>query len=186
MAYLFDVEIRVCLASGLGRALGTQVDARAVHLPARFADASLRIPQGADPNVALHADYGYLLGESAIAGVKLVHGWLLYEFSPAFLSALVYRINAESPLPQGDGGDHAINSMLMLARQGGEGCPQIPAMRRALLEALSARNSPAAFRRAARAAETLFRETPPRDRPALLARSGALGGALARLLSDAR
>ena len=186
MADLFEAEIRNCLSGGLGRALGREVDARAVHLPARAAEASLRILQGASENDALKADYGLLYGAPLVGSVRVVRGWLLYEFSGSFLSALVQKINAELPLPQDDRGDHAVNSMLALARQRGEDCPNVFAMRRALLLALSAHTGPAAYQKAARAAESLFHETPPRDRPALLAQSGALGGALARLLGGAR
>lgn len=178
----FDSEIRACLAEALTRALGAAVDARRIHIPARHADASVYLPRGSEPARALGADYGDLWGAPLVSGVRLEHGWLLISFSDVFFSALVERINAALPLPRQDGGSHAVNRMLVLARHGGEGCPPVPAMRRALLEALLAHKSPAACRKAARAAETLFHSIPPRERPALLEQSGGYARALARLL----
>ena len=178
----FDREIRACLAVALGGVFKTAVDERAVRLPARHADASVHVPPETDPAAALAADYGSLWGAPLVSGVRLVNGWLLFAFSDAFCDALVSRVNEALPLPPDDGGAHAVNRMLALGRHEGAGCPAVPAMRRALLEAISARQSPAAFRRASRAAETLFHAVPPRDRPALLCRSGAVGTALAKLL----
>lgn len=180
----FDSEVRACLAGALGSALGADVDARRICLPARHADASVYLPRGSDPARALGADCGALWGAPLVSGVCAVNGWLLFTFSDAFFTALIERINAALPPPRHDGGSHAVNRMLVLARHGGEGCPPIPAMRRALLEGICAGRSPAAFDRAARAAETLFHSIPPRERPALLDQSGALGGALARLLAN--
>ena len=180
----FDNEVRACLAGALGSALGAEVDARRIHLPARHADVSARPPRESDPTRALGADYGALWGAPLVSGVCAANGWLLFTFSDAFFRALIERINAALPLPQHDGSSHAVNRMLALARHGGEGCPPIPAMRRVLLEGICAGQSPAAFRRAARAAEALFHSIPPRERPALLDQSGALGGALARLLAN--
>jgi hypothetical protein len=76
--------------------------------------------------------------------------------------------------------------MLTLARHGGTGCPDHPAFRRALLHAIAARNGAAAYRRATQAAETLFSTIPPLARPSYMSECGALGGALARLLSISR
>ena len=85
-----------------------------------------------------------------------------------------------------DDGIHAVTRLLALGRHDGEGCPPLPAFRRALLEAVSVDQSPAAYRRAIRAAETLFHSIPPRERPALLNRCGAYARALARLLGGKR
>ena len=182
----FDRDIRIRLAEVLGGALGTAVGERAVRLPTRSADASAHLPPGFDPAPALSADYGSLWGAPLVSGVRLENGWLLITLSDALLDALVGQINASLPLPENDGGEHALNRLLVLGRHGGEGCPALPPFRRALLDAVCASQSPAAYRRAVRAAETLFHAIPPRERPALLDRSGAYARALARLLGSVR
>ncbi len=182
----FDSDIRARLAEAVGAALGTTADARKIRLPARSADASFRPPQGVDPADALNVDFGLFWGAPLVAGVQVVNGWLLFQFSAAFYSALVSRINADLPLPAEDGGEHVINRMLALARHEGDGCPDLPAMHRALLFGIAAYQSSAARKKAVQAAESLFSSVSPRERPALLSRSGALGGALARLLFLAR
>jgi hypothetical protein len=73
--------------------------------------------------------------------------------------------------------------MLALARHPGSGCPPLDCFHRTLLLAVSAKGSRAAYQKAERAAETLFHTIPPKDRPLLFPSCGALGGALARLLS---
>jgi hypothetical protein len=182
----FDSDIRGSLAGSVGRALGAAVGAETIRLPSRASDASLRPPRGTDPCAALSADFGSLWGAPLVETVRAVNGWLLFGFTPAFYDALVSQVNASLPLPEEDGGVYAVNRMLALARHTGGGCPNLTAARRALLLAVSAHRSPAAYQRALRAAETLFSSVPPRDRPALLSRSGALGGALARLLFFSR
>ena len=186
MMPLFQRDIRIQLAVALGTALGTAVGEQAIHLPARQADASVHVPRGCDPARALATDYGSLYGAPLVSSVQLENGWLLLTFTDALFDALVGQINATLPLPASDGGEHAVNRMLALGRHAGEGCPPLPAFRRALLEAVSADQSPAAYRRAARAAETLFLSIPPRERPAWMDRSGAYARALARLLGDKR
>lgn len=185
MTQAFDSEIKEALAGALGRSLGVPFSARSVRMPARQADASAHLPPGAGAAQALCADFGALCGAQLVARVRLVNGWLLFDFTGAFLSALVSRVNASLPLPADFGSAHEANRMLVLSRHGGEGCPDLPAFRRALLEAVCAHQSRAAYARAACAAETLFHTIPPRERPALMRRCGALGGALARLLNAA-
>jgi hypothetical protein len=131
-------------------------------------------------------DYGSLYGAPLVSSIRLHNGWLLFSFSEELFDALVGQINASLPLPADDGGEHALNRLLALGRHDGEGCPPLPAFRRALLEAVSADQSPAAYRRAIRAAETLFHSIPPRERPALLDHCGAYARALARLLGGDR
>ena len=186
MMPLFDREIRIRLAEALGGALGTAVSERAVRLPARSADASAHLPPGFDPVSALSADYGLLWGAPLVSNVRFENGWLLFTLSDALFDALVGQINATLPLPEDDDGEHALNRLLMLGRHGGEGCPALPSFRRALLDAICVNQSPAAYRRAVRAAETLFRPIPPRERPALLDCSGAYARALARRLGNVR
>lgn len=181
----FESEIRGRLAETLSDAFHLAIDAQRIHLPARQADASFRPPQGIDPAEALAAGFGSLWGAPLVEAVRIVSGWLWIDFSPAFYDALVSSANAALPLPAQDGGSHAVNRMLTLARHAGAGCPDLPAARRALLLAAAAQQSSAAYRKAALAAGTLFSSVPPRDRPALTDQSGALGGALARLLYQA-
>ncbi len=185
MTTSFDSEIRVRLADVLGGAFLCPIDAKKIRLPARHADASVRPPQEADPERALGADFGSLYGAPLVESVHLVNGWLLFDFSPAFFGALAERVNALFPAPSSDGGRHAVNRMLALMRHGQAGCPDHPALHRALLLAICAHESRAAYRRAEHAAQTLFHSVPPRDRCALLSGCGALGGALARLLLSA-
>ena len=178
----FESEIRGSLAYALRTALGTAIDPFKIHLPARMADASFRPPQGIDHAGAFAADFGSLWGAPLVDTVRAANGWLLFRFSPAFFHALVERVNTELPLPKQDDGSHAVSRMLTLARHGGCGCPDLPVLRRAMLLALSAHQSPAAYKRAVASAETLFSAIAARERPALMDQSGALGGALARLL----
>lgn len=180
---MFESDIKAALAEALGRALGLVVDAEKIHLPARAAHASYRPPQGVAPDAAFPCDYGSLYGAPLVSEVRLVNGWLLFDFSPDFFCALVERVNETLPLPSSDEGNHAINRMLSLQRHSGSGCPDHPVFHRALLLAVVASASPAARQKAERAAETLFHTIAPKDRPPLLPSCGALGGALARLLA---
>ncbi len=186
MAEPFDSEIRARMAEALGSAFGMLIDARRIHLPARAADASFRPPQGASPSSVQPADIGALYGVPLVEQIRIVNGWQLFTFSGAFFDALTARVNEKLPLPAHDGGVYAVNRMLALARHGGSGCPDLPAARRALLLAVSAHESRAAYRRATQAALMLFHNVPTRERGALLSESGSLGGALARLLFAAR
>lgn len=182
MAPAFDSDIRNQIAASLG----ATVRAEAVRLPARQADASLHLPRELQPEAVLSVDFGSLYGTPLVAETRIVNGWLLFRFSDSFFSALVGRVNAALALPEDDGESHARNRMRALARHGGEGCPPVLSMQRALLLSVSAYRSEAALQKAEAAAESLFHSIPPRERAALLSVSGALGGALARLLSLAR
>ena len=186
MKSFFGSEIRQSLADALGGVLGIRVDAGKVRLPAREAHASYRPPQEVNASGVCAADFAPLYGAPLVSQVRLVNGWLLFDCSAAFFGALVEQVNHTLPLPTLDCGSHAINRMRTLSRHGGSGCPDIPAFHRALILALAADQSPAAFRQAEQAAIALFHSLPPRERPALLSDCGALGGALARLLASAR
>ena len=167
---------------------GTQSSAQKmrVHLPARDAHASVRPPVDADASALLSAGYGSLYGATLVGSVTLRSGWLLFLFTPDFFSALVEKINREMPLPEEAGETHAENRMRALARHEGSGCPNQPAFHRALILALAAHESAAAYRKAEQAALKLFHTIPPRERPAFFCRCGALGGAMLRLLSNSR
>jgi len=141
---------------------------------------------GAVANALAALDFGALYGAPLIGQVRVVNGWLLFDFSPAFCSALVDEINRTLPAPDATNETHAQNRMRVLARHDGSGCPDVPAFYRALVLSLVAHESLAAYRRAEHAAQTLFHTISPRIRPALLSRCGAFGGALWRLLSHTR
>ena len=179
----FDNDMKAALAIALGSALGLVVDARKIHLPARAAHASYRPPQGVAPDAALPCDYGSLYGAPLVSQVRLLNGWLLFDFSPDFFYALVERVNETLPLPSSDEGNHAINRMLALARHSGSGCPALPGFHRTLILAVAAKGSRAAYQKAELATEVLFHSVSPKDRALLFPSCGALGGALARLLS---
>ncbi len=189
LAYMtppFESDIRTQLVRVLGEAAGQAPNAARIHLPARAAHASFRPPEGADAFALAGLDFGFLYGARLVDSVRVVRGWLLFDFSPAFFSALTQQVNTVLPAPGAQGETYAENRMRSLSRQEGLGCPDHPAFYRALILSLVSHESPAAYRRAQRAAETLFHTIPPRDRGALLPRCGALGGALWRMLSYSR
>ncbi|MDD4311409.1 MAG: hypothetical protein PHW41_02870 [Eubacteriales bacterium] len=186
LAYMippYESEIRARIAETLGCALGQAPKARSIHMPARDAHASVRPPQGGNATTLLALDYSLLYGATLVESVRERNGWLLLDFSPAFFSALVERINASTPAPDAGSETYAQNRMRTLSRHGGTGCPNVPSFYRALLLALRAHESVAAYQKAERAALTLFHEIPPRERPALLGQCGGFGGALLRLLN---
>ncbi|MEZ4626707.1 MAG: hypothetical protein R2912_00880 [Eubacteriales bacterium] len=57
-----------------------------IHLPARDAHASVHLPQGADADALAALDFGTLYGAQLVDSVRMVNGWLLFTFSPAFLT----------------------------------------------------------------------------------------------------
>ena len=182
----YESEIRAQLVCVLGGALRQMPEDAQIRLPARDAHASFRPPQGADASALAALDFGSLYGAPLCDSVRVVNGWLLFDFSPAFCSAMVEHINRTLPEPTSEDETHAENRMRALARHSGEGCPDLTAFRRALVLALVAGESPAAYRKAERAALTLFHTIPARDRGALYTHCGALGGALWRLLTHSR
>ena len=189
LAYMtppFESEIRAQLIRVLSGALRQTPEPAQIRLPARDAHASFRPPQGADMLALCGLDFGSLYGALLMESVRAVNDWLLFDFSPAFCSALVDCVNRTLPKPEPADETHAQNRMRVLARHSGEGCPDLPACKRALVLALVAGESPAAYRRAEQAALTLFHTIPPRERGALLPQCGALGGALRRLLTHSR
>ena len=181
MVNRFENEIRTCLAEAASIAFSFRFDAPRVHLPARHAAASLRLPNDA-PDFHAQAISARLYGVELIESCRVVNGWLLFELTREFYDALTKHVNAELPPPASDLGRHALNRMLVLARHDGAGCPNIAALQRALLLCVCAGQSPASLLRAERAAQTMFHAIEPKQRPALLHASGALGKACARLL----
>ena len=179
-----ESEIRSSLAEAVSRAAGLPFDASNVRLPARHAAASLRLPNGAAP-FPPEAVSARLYGVEMIESCRVVNGWLLFDLRDAFYNALTEHVLAAYPPPESDLGRHAINRMLVLARHGGTGCPSIPALQRALLLCVCAGKSRSALEQAERTANAMFRSIPPKERPALLEQSGALGNACARLLFQA-
>ncbi len=186
LAYMippYESEIRARIAETLGTALENPLPARSIHLPARNAHASVHPQRDGKIDRLLALDYSSLYGAKLVETTRVVNGWLLLDFTPAFFSALVDEINSSLPAPDASGETHAQNRMQALSRHGGMGCPEIPSFYRALILALTAHESTAAYQKAERAALTLFHETPARDRPALLRQCGPFGGALLRLLN---
>ena len=181
----YESEIRARITRALSAAHAGAAVSR-VHLPARDAHASVHVPAGLDASKVLSLDYGSLYGAPLVSSVRLLNGWLLFTFTPEFFSALVDEINRALPEPSPGHQTHAMNRMYALSRHAGTGCPDEVAFHRALLLALTAHESPATRKRAERAALTMFHAIPPRERPALTARCGALGSAMLRLLSNSR
>ena len=189
LAYMkppYESEIRAQLVRVLSGTLRDSPDARNLRLPARDAHLSFRPPQGADPDLFTTLDFGALYGAPLVERVRAVNGWLLFDLSPAFFTALVNEINRSYPIPELADDTHAENRMRLVSRHDGTGCPDLPSFHRALMLALAAHESQAAYARAERAASSLFHEIPPRDRSALLSQCGALGGAMLRLLALSR
>jgi len=182
----FESDIRTRLAEELGSAPGWLPQAQLIRLPARAAHASFRPPQGLRAEPLLSLDFGTLYGAPLVEKTRIVNGWLLFDFSAAFFSALTDKILLTLPAPDIAGETLAENRMRALSRHGGTGCPDIPAFHRTLVLALTAHESLAAYRRAERAALSLLHTIPPRDRPAVLSACGSLGGALLRLLACSR
>jgi len=181
----FDSEIRAQILHVLGSAAQLPPAVR-VHLPARDAHASVHLPGDIQEQAAVSLDFGSLYGAPLVDSLRVVNGWLLFDFSAAFFSALVDEINRTQPAPERTDETLAENRMYVLSRHEGSGCPDHPALHRALLLSIVAHESKAAYARAERAALTLFHTIPPRERPALLSRCGALGGAMLRLLTQSR
>lgn len=179
----FESEIRAQIRRVLGSALPNAPVSR-IHLPARDAHASVHLPQGADADALAALDYGSLYGAQLIESVREVNGWLLFNFSPTFFNALVEEVHRLLPAPEPASDSLAQNRMYVLSRHDGTGCPDQDAFHRALILATVAYESKAALARAEQAALTLFHTIPPRIRPALLSRCGALGSAMLRLLAN--
>ena len=179
----FESEIRAQIRRVLGGALPNAPVSR-IHLPARDAHASVHLPQGADADALVALDFGSLYNAQLVDSVRVVNGWLLFTFSPAFFNALVEEIHRLLPAPEPAFNALAQNRMYVLSRHDGTGCPDQDAFLRSLLLATVAHESKAALARAEQAALTLFHTIPPRIRPALLSRCGALGSAMHRLLAN--
>ena len=179
----FESEIRAQIRRVLGGALPNAPVSR-IHLPARDAHASVHLPQGADADALAALDYGSLYGAQLIESVRVVNGWLLFTFSPTFFDALVEEIRRLLPAPETAFDTLAQNRMYVLSRHDGTGCPDQDAFHRALILATVAHENKATLARAEQAALSLFHTIPPRIRPALFSRCGALGSAMLRLLAN--
>ena len=189
LAYMkppYESEIRAQLVRVLSGTLRDSPDARRFRLPARAAHISFRPSHGVDPVPLATLDFGSLYGAPLVEQARVVNGWLLFDLSPAFFSALVDEINRSCPAPETAHDTHVENRMRLVSRHAGTGCPDLPPFHRALMLALAAHESRAAYGRAEHAARSLFHEIPPRERPALLSQCGALGGAMLRLLALSR
>lgn len=170
-----DVWLSICRA--VAKPLAT-VQPEAVRIPARGADCGVYAPDLPLPSPEA---FGTLFGEPLAAQVRAQSGWLLLTFTGAFCDACVERVCEALPLPKSDGGSLALNRMLALSRQGGAGCPDVPAVRRAffmLLGAAAGRVSPA---EAARAFTRMLLPLPCMQRQRVRRLCGRMAGASARL-----
>jgi hypothetical protein len=184
MSHALDREIRSILAGALSRETGALFDAGSVHLPSRHSAASVHIPYRLAVREFSADIFPSAFGAPFVSSCRTVGGWLLVDFFDAFYDMLVERVRASLPAASGATVNHAVNKLQSLARHGGTGCPRVPSLQRALLLALAAQKSPGAYAQACCACETMLHAVPPRDRPALADRCGALADALARLLSS--
>ena len=173
-------ELRQAISEAASRACGAALSANAVCVPARQALASLRLPEDA---VLRREVQGAFCGASLLKEARLVNGWLLFAFSDALFDALAAEPLRRLPPAADPLHSHAVNRLLALARHGGTGCPRVPSLQKALFLCAFAVESPAAYRRAELAVETMFHPVPARERPAILAGCGAFGDACARLLA---
>lgn len=186
MSHALDSEIRSAVADALSRETGVPFDTGGVHLPARDSAASVHIPYLLPARGFSAGIFPPVFGEPLVSSCRTLGGWLLIDFYDSFYDTLVDRVRAVLPAVGCETESHAINKLGSLARHGSTGCPRVPSFQRALLFALSAQNGPGAYARADRACETMLQPVPPRERPALIRQSGALGDALARLLFSAK
>ncbi len=185
MVNQIPAEIRQTLALTLGQS-GIPIEAAAIRLAPRHAAASVHLPPEADAGRLDPKTFPPLYGAPLASRLRRANGWLLLEWSDSFYDALVRTALERFPPATNDGGEHALHRMLLLSRHGGDGCPRVPSMQRALLLACLAGERPASYRAASRALETMFHPVPARERPALLRTCGAFGDAAARLLALAR
>lgn len=186
MKHTLDKEIRHILADALSHEAGVEFDADSVHLPSRNSAASAHIPYRLPVREFSANIFPPAFGTPFVSSCRTVGGWLLIDFYDSFYDILVERVRAVLPAADTGTESHAVNKLNALARHGGSGCPHIFSLQRALLLALTAQKSPGAYAIAYRACETMLHSVPPRERPALLEQSGALGDALSRLLSSAK
>lgn len=182
--------VRSALAEGLTAALHISIQPEQIRLPARGADAgcSAALRHGADAeawantlNTALDL-FPEVLGAPLLARVTSENGWLLFFLHGDLFSAAVAAYAADE-LPE-DHEHYPLHRLRMLARHPSCGCPDDPAVQRALLYALAADESPTAANRARaeHALLTMAHHLPPAKRQALLARCGDVARAAARLL----
>ncbi len=186
MKHTLDREICSIIADALSRETGAEFDAGGVHLPSRNSAASVHIPYRL-PMRKFSADiFPSAFGVPLVSSCRTVDSWLLIDFCDSFYDALVERVCAMLPAADADTESHVVNKLNALARHDGSGCPRVPSFQRALLLSLAAQKGLGAHALAYRACETMLHSVPPRERPALLEQSGALGDALSRLLYSAK
>ena len=177
----FGSEIRQSLAEAASRACGAALSAGSVRIPARHALASLRLPEGA---FLKSEAQGVLFGVPLLKEARLANGWLLFDFSGELFDALALQAVRRLPPVSNPLESHAVNRLLALSRHGGDGCPRVPSMQKALFLCAFSSESAAARQRAEHAVETMFHPVPPGERPALMKTCGMLGEACARLLAS--
>lgn len=182
-------DLPLAIKTAIAEGLGAPFSARGVRLPVRDAAAAAYVPPPLDAN-ALAAEltrlnpFPRVLGAPSVSAVCARNGWLLFTLDRAFYAAAVAQILAVLPPPDGDLGSHALNRMRAYARHAGCGCPDAASVQRALLLALCLPFGSMRLRVAECAALTIFHGIPPRGRPAVIAASGEVCDAIARIFFD--
>lgn len=176
------------IAQGLTRYLGVTVPVERVHMPSREAHASCMLP-GVDARAVQerlasdgYAGFPLVWGVAPIAQVWVKNGWLLFQFTQELFAAMVRQLAGTWPAPEGDHGDLALNGMLRLARQPGEGCP-VPEMQQYLLELICLPEHATANRlvECGRRFMALWDGTLPKDRATKKKQCGSAADAAARI-----
>jgi len=133
------------------------------------------------------------MGEALLKGITHNGGHVCFQLSTGAYGAAMRRIIEGCPqpgLPEHTQGivEYALARMLMLSRQGGQGCPEDERIQMALwlclgIEGFGGKKREAMRLRAARALLDVMEGRGLREREALRRKLGAVGGCAARLLA---
>ncbi len=175
------MDIYAKVRSGIAAGISGHTEAD-VRIPARHAACSIYAPE----IIAVLPDaFPAMLGVPAVRTVTPKNGWLLFAFTDAFYDACVLETCAALPEPTEDGGSYALNRMLTLARQAGEGCPHNADIQRALWLMLGAAYGHTSADEAARAVLRMLHPLPPQVRMEARRTCGGVASACARLYARA-
>jgi len=191
MAFSFQNGLRLCIGARLCAAVRKPVLPQHIHIPAR-SDAvgspiavSYALDADALAKSLMPESFLPYLGVDPVSAVRAENGWLLFTLSNALYSAAVDMIRSELPAPAHDCSSLALNRMMALAKKGGTGCPNDPAVERAFLLTLLLTDDarPAAIDRAESALLSMLHHLPPRERDIGI---GQLADAAGRILYQVR